>query len=141
MTIHWVPQGAAAVSAVAIGFLWYGVLFPKTWAEVSGVTIEKIKNGLHPAIIYGLALVLAFMLSMGLYRHIIDIHAAFKSTTNHPFWHGAGHAFQNGFIYGGITTLVTNALFDRKSWKYILINLGYWIITFGVMGGLIGLLA
>ncbi len=140
MEIHWLPQGAAAASALVIGFLWYGVLFKKAWMEGAGVTMEKIKNGINPALLYGIVFVLAFILSMGLYRHIIDIHAAFDSTTEYPFWHGVSHGLWDAFLYGGITTLVTSALFDQRSWKYILINMGYWIITFGVMGGLIGLL-
>jgi len=31
----------------------------------------------------------------------------------------------------------TNALFERKSAKYIFINAGYWIVTLGVMGAII----
>ncbi len=140
MTIHWLSQGTASVSALVIGFIWYGVLFKNTWVNAAGLTVEKIKEGINPAILYGLALVLAFVLSIGLYRHIILLHQAFESTTEHPFWHGVSHGVWDAFLYGGITTLVTSALFDQRNWKYILINMGYWIVTYGVMGGLIGFL-
>lgn len=140
MTIDWVSQGAASLSALVVGFLWYGLLFKNTWIEATGLTIEKIRNGMNPAILYGIALLLAFVLSMGLYRHIILLHTKFGSTTEFPFWHGVSHGITDAFIYGGITTLVTSALFDQRNWKYILINMGYWIVTFGIMGGLIGLL-
>jgi hypothetical protein len=33
--------------------------------------------------------------------------------------------------------LATNALFERKGFKYIAINAAYWIITLAVMGGII----
>jgi hypothetical protein len=28
-------------------------------------------------------------------------------------------------------------LFERRSWKYIFINAGYWILTLTLMGGII----
>ena len=31
----------------------------------------------------------------------------------------------------------TNALFERKGAMYILINAGYWIVTLGIMGGIV----
>ncbi len=140
MTIHWLAQGSAAVSALVIGFIWYGLLFKNTWMKASGLTLAKIKNGIHPAILYGLVLVLAFIMTKGLYHHIISIHAKFGSTTEYPFWHGVSHGLSDSFFYGGISVLIINALFDQRNWKYILINMGYWIITFAVMGGLIGYL-
>jgi hypothetical protein len=33
--------------------------------------------------------------------------------------------------------LSINAMFERKGFKYIAINAGYWIITLGLMGGII----
>jgi hypothetical protein len=140
MTIHWLSQGVASVSALVVGFIWYGVLFKNAWMNSAGLSLEKIKKGTHPAVLYGIVLVLAFILSMGLYRHIIQLHAAFESHTNHPFWHGVYHGLWDAFLYGAIPALITNALFDQRNWKYILINAGYWIVTFGVMGGVIGYL-
>lgn len=34
--------------------------------------------------------------------------------------------------------IATIALFERRSWSYILINAGYWIVSFVVMGTIIG---
>jgi hypothetical protein len=31
----------------------------------------------------------------------------------------------------------TNALFERKSFKYVLINVGYWTISLALMGGIL----
>jgi Protein of unknown function (DUF1761) len=31
----------------------------------------------------------------------------------------------------------TNALFERKSWKYIFINAGHWTVSLMLMGGII----
>lgn len=140
MTIDWLSQGAAAVSALVIGFIWYGILFKNTWMCAAGLTLAKIKRGLHPAILYSIVLILCFILSIGLHRHIILIHAKFGSTTDYPFWHGVSHGITDSFLYGAITVFLVNALFDLRNWKYMLINIGYWIIVFGVMGGIIGYL-
>ncbi|MFK7969919.1 MAG: DUF1761 domain-containing protein [Bacteroidia bacterium] len=54
------------------------------------------------------------------------------------------HTFQHGMVHGGLLAvflalpiLGTNALFEQKSWRYIAINVGYWIVTLTLMGGLI----
>ena len=39
--------------------------------------------------------------------------------------------------YFGFEQFATNALFEMKSAKYVLINVGYWILTFALMGGLL----
>ena len=53
-------------------------------------------------------------------------------------------SFKHGFLHGAISAITLalpilgiNALFERKSWTYILIHLGFWIITLGIMGGII----
>jgi hypothetical protein len=52
------------------------------------------------------------------------------------FRHGVFHGILAG-IFIALPIIGTNALFERKSTKYILINAGYWIVTLGVMGGII----
>jgi hypothetical protein len=34
--------------------------------------------------------------------------------------------------------IATVALFERRPWSYILINGGYWIVSFVVMGTILG---
>jgi hypothetical protein len=35
----------------------------------------------------------------------------------------------------------TNALFERRSWKYIFMNVGYWALSAAIMGGIISAFA
>ena len=51
------------------------------------------------------------------------------------FGHGAIHGTFAG-LFGALPILGTNALFERKGFKYIAVNVGYWIITLALMGGL-----
>ena len=52
------------------------------------------------------------------------------------FKHGALHGFSGGlFIVLPITAI--NGLFEQKSWKYILVNAGFWIVSMTIMGSII----
>jgi hypothetical protein len=50
------------------------------------------------------------------------------------------HGLLHGFI-GGLTIafpiVAINALFERRSWKYIFMNAGYWIVSMMLMGAVI----
>ena len=52
------------------------------------------------------------------------------------FGHGAFAWF---YFFGFVVLPVVgiNALFERRSWKYIMLHWGYWAITLVLMGGLI----
>ena len=52
------------------------------------------------------------------------------------FGHGALHGTMTGILF--ISPMIAiNALYEQKSWKYILINSGYWTLSLLVMGGII----
>lgn len=55
-----------------------------------------------------------------------------------------GRSIKHGAIHGIIAALffmlpilATNAMFERKSFKYILVNAGYWIVCLGIMGAIV----
>jgi hypothetical protein len=52
------------------------------------------------------------------------------------FKHGALHGFMSGLFFA-LPIVGINSLFERKSWKYIFIHAGYWIVTLTFMGGII----
>ncbi len=52
------------------------------------------------------------------------------------FKHGAFHGFLAG-LFLATPILTVNALFERKKFKYIAINAGYWIVSFMIMGGVL----
>ncbi len=140
LEINWLSQPLAATAALVIGAIWYGPLFQKAWMKNGNISMESIKNGYHPAVLYSLAWILAFVSSIGLKLFVVDIHKAFDSVSDYPFWHGAYHGTTIAILFGAIPVLITNALFNQRNWKFILINVGYWLLTFAVMGGIIGAL-
>ena len=40
-------------------------------------------------------------------------------------------------VFFVLPILGINAMFERKGWKYILINTGYWVVTLGIMGAIV----
>jgi Protein of unknown function (DUF1761) len=52
------------------------------------------------------------------------------------FKHGALHGTIAGFMVA-LPIIGTGAMFEKKGFKYIAINAGYWIVTMALMGGVI----
>ncbi|MDO7172131.1 DUF1761 domain-containing protein [Mariniflexile sp. AS56] len=146
----------AAVSALVVGFIWYNPkVFGKAWMQEAGMTEESMK-GANMAKIFALALLFAFMIGFILENLVIhqagalslvggDSSVALQSYSDfmsdygndfRTFKHGVLHGVMAG-IFFALPILGTNALFERKSAKYIFINSGYWIVTLGIMGGII----
>jgi hypothetical protein len=144
----------AALVTLPIGYVWYGLIFGKAWMAATGMTEEKAKNS-NPAIIYGLSLLFSFFMAFIL--QFIVVHqwgveglvagklgklpsyvafAADYSNEFRTFGHGALHGFMTG-IFFIFPIIAINALYEQKSWKYILINSGYWTLCLLVMGGII----
>lgn len=146
----------AAVSALVVGFIWYHPkVFGNAWMQAADMTDEKMK-GANMAKIFGLALLFAFLLATALPGIVIhqmgvlsliggDSSVALQSYSDFMSDYGSNfRTFKHGVLHGVIAgvfialpILGTNALFERKSAKYILINAGYWIVTLGLMGGII----
>ena len=138
MNINWLAIIAASILPLVTGFLWYGPLFGKAWMKESGMTEEKAKQ-MNPAKTYGLAVVFAFLLAFSIYmtvtvggpddmRHGMEPYLTFK--------HGALHGSMLA-LFVALPVFATNALFEQKSFKYVAINIGYWVVTMALMGGIV----
>ena len=136
---NWLAMVVAAILPLVTGFLWYGPLFGKAWMKESGMTEEKAKQ-MNPAKTYGLAVVMAFMIAMFIWPMVFlggappdDLHGTEAFMT---FKHGALHGSMLA-VFIVLPVFATNALFEQKSFKYVAINVGYWIVTMALMGGII----
>jgi hypothetical protein len=67
-----------------------------------------------------------------IYKQVMDLVGMGHRT----FGHGMLHGVMSG-IFVATPIIATNALFERKSFKLIAINCGYWIISMGIMGGIV----
>jgi hypothetical protein len=122
----------ASISTFVVGFFWYGnFLFGKTWQKLSGLSDEDITTG-NMALIYGVAFILNFVAA--LFISIFTEIAMMLGTS--AFLAGLfAIVLCIGFV---ATSFGVNFLFSRKPFKLYLIDVGYMVVSFFVMGMIIG---
>jgi hypothetical protein len=127
--LNWLAILVAAVSAFALGALWYSpLMFVKRWMKESGVTEESAKNA-NMVKTFGLAFLLSFLASFFLAMFIgANAGAGFGALAG--FMAGIGWVFAfMGIIY----------LFERKTLAHFLINSLYSVTALTIMGFVIGI--
>lgn len=117
----------AALSAFLLGGLWYSpVLFANRWMALTGQSEERLKSGSMPLIFGGaflLNLIAAYVLAM--FVGPLDVQYA------------ALAGLSVGFCWVA-TGLGVNYLFERRPLGLWLINAGYFVLQFTIMGAIIG---
>lgn len=120
----------AAVLPFLLGGLWYSpILFGKVWMKENGFTDEDLDKG-SQAKIFGLSFLFFLVMSGNL--------AAFLATPETDLQFGILAGFLAGFGWVALSIGVI-ALFERRSWKYTLINGGYMVVAFVLMGTVLGI--
>ncbi len=123
----------AALIPMLIGFIYYHkALFGKAWMNSLGITEADLKGG-NMAVIFGVSLLMSFLLSWFL---LINVDGPGQEGVYDSFKHGAFHGFLIG-LFVAMPVLVTNGLFERKNFKNLAINTGYWLLTLTLMGAVI----
>ena len=156
MEINFLALFVAALSTLAVGFVWYHPkVFGTAWMRETGLTKESMA-GSNMAMIFGLAVVYAFFIAF--FLQMVTIHqfgalgliggdpalakpsyAAFMAdygTAFRTFKHGALHGFITGLFFV-LPVIGTNSLFEKRSFKYVMIASGFWIVCCTIMGGII----
>ncbi len=119
----------AAISTFVLGGLWFSpILFGKAWMAENNFTDEDLKKG-NMARIFGLSLIWALIMAYNLAFFLGDPSIDVKM--------GALYGFLTGFGWVAMA-IFTIGLFERKSWRYMLINAGYMIVSFTIMGVILG---
>lgn len=161
MEVNFLMSALAALIPMIMGSIWYGPLFGKAWMKEMGFTEESMK-GANMALIFGLSFVCSFFIAVMLQTLVIHQWGAFQllqssegfveqtgkgyelyknfkenfGDTHRSFGHGALHGGMIGLVLVG-SIITIKALFERKTFKYIAINISYWIVTLAVMGGIL----
>jgi hypothetical protein len=120
----------AGLSGFVVGGIWYGPMFSKPWMAANGFTPEDLKRDFSPGRAYGTALVCSVVAAYAL--------AAVLGTEVTPM-NGAFIGALIGLVWVA-TSFATSYAFERRSVQLLLINAGYHIIEFAVMGAIIGLM-
>lgn len=162
MEINFLILPLAALIPMVVGAAYY---HPKVlgsfWMKASGVTEEQTQTG-NMALIFGLAylfsLLIAFSLG-GMVIHQLAVQSLLSGVqgfgevgsevqtffdnfmktygdTHRSFGHGALHGVFAAIFFAWPVIGILS-LFERRGWKYTAVHVGYWIISLGLMGGII----
>ena len=123
--LNWLAIIVAALSTFIIGGIWYSI-FEKPWMAANNFGIEDLKKRKMP-VVFGLSFFFAFLMSLNL--------AMFIGKEDAPFGTIAGFMAGFGWVAFGIAII---ALFENRPLKYVLINGGYMIVSFTLMGAILG---
>lgn len=125
--LNWLAVVTATISAFILGGLWYSpLLFEKAWLKANGFKKEDLLKR-NMGKIFGLAFILTFVMAVNLAMFIGPGDLAFGMT--------AGFLAGFGWVAFGIGVI---AVFESRSLKYVLINGGYMLIAFTIMGAILG---
>jgi len=123
--LNWLAVIAAALSTFLIGGIWYKI-FENGWLAANKVTRDDLR-GRSMGLVFGLAFVFSLIMAFNLAMFIGQGDLAYGAFAG--FLTGFGWLF---FAIGIIS------LFENRPASYVLINGGYMIVAFTVMGAIIG---
>ncbi|HNP33843.1 MAG TPA: DUF1761 domain-containing protein [Flavobacterium sp.] len=156
MEINWIAILLAAFSTLIVGFIWYNPkVFGTVWMKEAKLTEDDIK-GVNMFKMLSLTFVYAFLISFVLQMVVIHqfgalgmvggkpelakpSYAAFMAdygTAYRTFKHGAFHGFIMS-LFMVFPLFGTSALYERRSFKYVMVTTGFWVVCFMIMGGII----
>lgn len=124
--LNWLAVIAAAVSAFALGGLWYGPLFFNAWRRESGIAADSTSG--HPARIFAIAFVCSLLSAL--------IFAVFLGPTASAA-DGLGAGFAVGLFFVAMSYGI-NYAFAQRSLKLWMIDSGYHIVQFSLYGLILG---
>ena len=162
MEINFVVILLSALIPLLMGFIWYHPkTFGNTWMKLADITEDKMKSG-NMGLIFGVTLIFSIFIAFIIQFMVIHQYSIYSILAEEPgindpnseiggminmflakygnnfrtFKHGAFHGTLSALFFA-IPVLGINALFERKSFKYIFLHGGYWIVTLALMGGVI----
>lgn len=162
MQLNFLIIAVSALVPLILGFIWYHPkVFGTAWMNASGLTEESMKN-FNMAKVFSLTFVLSFLAGLAINFVVIHQWHFFSILAEEPGLNDAGtemnsyftafmekygrnfRTFKHGVFHGTLTGIFLvlpvigiNAMFERKTFKYIMINTGFWVICMALMGGII----
>ena len=127
--INHIAVFVCAVTSLVIGALWWSpLLFAKAWQRENSLSDEQLAKANLP-VTFGLTFVLAWLMSYNL--------AFFLGAPGTTWQWGIAAGLLAAFWVVG--TFIIIALFEQRSLKYILIDCGYVVAYFAVIGLILGI--
>lgn len=127
-SLNWLAIIVATLSAFILGGVWYSpLMFGRAWMEVAGITEEMTKK-VNPAALYGGAFVLTLISAVNLGMFL-------GPQSDLTFGITAGAAVGIGWV---ATSFGVVYLFEQRPRLHWFINASYMVVSFIVMGAILG---
>lgn len=155
MEINFLALLLASLSTLLIGAIWYNPkVFGTIWMRETGTQMEENFSKTKMISMFAMSVFYAFLISFilqFLVIHQLGVFGTVGGNTNDPqyiefmkehgtafrtFKHGMLHGFMTGLLFA-LPVVGTGAIYERRSWKYVLVSGGYWVISCMIMGGII----
>lgn len=128
----------ASLIPMIMGFIYYHPkVMGNAWMKANGFTQESLGNGPKP-IWYLVSLVLSFLFAV---KFALDVTSPGQEVAPD------GHSyvtFQHGMAHGIVNTIMiilpifgTLSIFEKRSWTWAFVNIGYWGLCLIVMQGIL----
>lgn len=158
MEMNFISIIVSGITTLFVGFVWYHPkVFGTAWMKETGLTEAELQKG-NMFTLFGLTFIfsvfIAFIMQMlvihqfgaagmigGLNNAAVakPSFAAFMADYGTAFRtakHGGLHGFMTGLFFA-FPMIGINGLFERRSWKYIFIHSGYWIVSLTIIGAIV----
>ena len=126
--INWLAVVVATVIAFAVGATWYSkALFGNAWMEEVGLTEEALNSSNMP-MTFGGTFVLQFI-------SMTALAALLGSDSTWQIGLGAGLLIG---VFWVATAYGVTYLFEQRTMRLFMINAGYYVILFAIVGTVLG---
>jgi len=133
MDINYLAVALAALAAFFLGFIWYTFIFSKPWQALIGMGSKgKGKASTQQTPDLGRLLITSF---------VLELIMAFTLASLLGSGAGAAAGLRYGLMIGlgwVATAFAVNYMYEGRPLKLWLINAGYNVVVFAVMGLIIG---
>jgi hypothetical protein len=127
-SLNWWAIIVASISAFVLGGAWYSpAMFGNVWMKVAGMTEESVKKA-NMAKIFGGSFVLILIAAVNLGMFL-------GPNSDLAFGIAAGAATGIGWVVPAFGVVY---LFEQRPTLQWFINGAYWVVTFIIMGAIIG---
>jgi energy-converting hydrogenase Eha subunit A len=127
--VNWAGVIAAAIASIAIGFLWYGVVFEAQWLALMNLTPEQTARAQSPTMMVA-GMINTAVAAIGL--------GWLAARTGASGWmEGAKLGLVAGFFFAATTGMLDYCYVGLDP-ALIPINIGYLLVMYAVAGALVG---
>ncbi len=131
--LNYLAVFVTAVAGFMLGWLWYSVLFGKAWMAEMKITEEMVaairaQGGMAGSLAGGFAFTVISTFGLA---------ALIAAHDSHNWKHGAALGLFIGCVVAG-ARILNGGVFERKSAKLQIINLGHELALFAVQGAILG---